>query len=241
MQHLIANFTGRVNRQWHDGREYIVAPMTLIVPGVLPGSKGPLLYPLEEVARNPKAWNGTPILVYHPSVRGRMTSVARNPEVVQSSGVGDVRNSRFENGRLRADGWFDVERTRLVDTRVYDALIAGRCIELSTGLFTSNTPASEGSHFDGRPYTHVATNYRPDHLAILPDQVGACSLRDGCGVNNREFSFTKETTMDDQEILELPTINWDESNSPQVPEVIYNAESEEDDEILPMPTINWSN
>lgn len=63
-----------------------------------------------------------------------------------------------------------------------DALEAGRPMELSTGLFTQNEPAPAGATFNGRPYDYVARNYRPDHLAVLPDQIGACSLADGCGV-----------------------------------------------------------
>ncbi|MFO0926376.1 MAG: hypothetical protein U0736_04965 [Gemmataceae bacterium] len=32
--------------------------MTLIVPGLLARSRGPLYYPAEEVARNPQDWDG---------------------------------------------------------------------------------------------------------------------------------------------------------------------------------------
>ncbi len=85
------------------------------------------------------------------------------------------------NGKLRATGWFDAELTRTQNQAIYDALDRGQPMEISTGLYTTNLP-QEGSH-NGRWYGHVAVNYRPDHLAILPDQVGACSVRDGCGLN----------------------------------------------------------
>jgi hypothetical protein len=55
-------------------------------------------------------------------------------------------------------------------------------IEVSTGLFTTNYAANPGSNYKGRPYSHIARNYVPDHLAILLDQVGACSIQDGCGI-----------------------------------------------------------
>jgi hypothetical protein len=42
MFHLTANLVGRSRRETLNGREYIVAPVTLIVPGVLNGSKGAL-------------------------------------------------------------------------------------------------------------------------------------------------------------------------------------------------------
>ena len=52
-------------------------------------------------------------------------------------------------------------------------------MEVSTGLFTENEEVH--GEFRGKPYIAVARNYRPDHLAWLPDQIGACSLAAGCG------------------------------------------------------------
>lgn len=94
------------------------------------------------------------------------------------------------NGKLGAEGWFDVEKLRSADrhygTDVLNRLSRGEKIELSTGLYTDNEAAPPDSvcPVTGRQYTHVARNYRADHVAVLPDQVGACSVSDGCGVNN---------------------------------------------------------
>lgn len=181
---IINNKLGKVRRVSLNGREYLVAPMTLIVPGVLAGSKGPLYYPPEEVGREPWIWNHMPIVVYHPVINGNNVS-ARSPEVAAKSKIGEVYNA-FMDGKLRAEGWFDVEATKRVDKRVYDALVGNKPLELSTGLFTDNQPAPRLNQrypsFNGREYHFIARNYRPDHLAILPDQKGACSLQDGCGV-----------------------------------------------------------
>ena len=46
MQRLTVNFAGQVKRVTRNGREWLVAPMSLINPGVLNGSKGALFYPL---------------------------------------------------------------------------------------------------------------------------------------------------------------------------------------------------
>jgi hypothetical protein len=67
-----------------------------------------------------------------------------------------------------------------VDYRVLKSLEKNESIELSTGLSTDTEP-SQGVH-NGVAYSGIAKNYRPDHLAILPDMVGACSIKDGCGV-----------------------------------------------------------
>ncbi len=163
------------------GRKWLVAPLTLINPGVLAGSQGPLMYTAEQTSRAAHKWNRIPLVVYHPTdPMGRHVS-ANSPGILAKSGIGHIRKPIFD-GKLRAEGWFDADRTRAVDKRVHDALVNGQQIELSTGLFTDNRPAPQGANHNGRPYSYLAENHVPDHLAILPDQVGACSNRDGCGV-----------------------------------------------------------
>jgi hypothetical protein len=175
---LVSNLEGQVRRETLHDREYLVAPLTMIVPGVLAGSKGPLLYPEEEVAKNPSAWNGMPIVVNHPMKDG-MPVEARNPAILNQYQIGTVFNTKY-NGKLVAEGWFDVDRTRKTNIGIYEQLVNNRPIELSTGLYTDNE-SSEGT-WNGRPYSYVARNYRPDHLAILLGSKGACSIKDGCGV-----------------------------------------------------------
>lgn len=197
MEKLVANLSGPVRSGTLYGHSYLIAPATLLVPGVLNGSQGPLYYPPDEVGRNVTAWDGMPILVNHPQ-----TPVsARTPEVLNAQGIGTILNARF-SGSLKADLWFDAERTKAVDPSVYDALLNGQKIELSTGLSVENE-ATEGVHNTPEgpvAYRAIARNYRPDHLAILPNSVGACSLRDGCGVNNAEMSQDEVRTALDEAV-----------------------------------------
>ncbi len=155
-----------------------MAPVTMIVPGVLPGSKGPLYYPQDEIKRNFKSWEGVPLVVGHPVRNGSPVS-ASEPDAVH---VGVVRNVSA-NGKLKGEAWVDIERLATVNKNLADSLQRGHKIEVSTGLFTDNEPAPPGSNYNGRAFTHIARNYRPDHLAILPNQQGACSVNDGCGLN----------------------------------------------------------
>jgi hypothetical protein len=186
MELLISNAIGKLRRATVNGRDYLVAPITSIVPGVLKGSKGPLYYPPEEFAANVGSWDGMPLTVWHPTdpLTNEFVS-ASAPGVWENQGIGRVRNSRF-NGKLRHEGWFDEELTLAADKRfgtdIWNRLTSGRPIELSTGLFTDNEEAPPGAKHNGRPYVEVVRNYRPDHIAVLPDQVGACSIKDGCGV-----------------------------------------------------------
>jgi hypothetical protein len=158
----------------------------MLVPGVLQGSKGPLLYPPDEVRKSPDDWNHIPIVVYHPMKDGKPVS-ARSPTILSKYGVGFVFHSRTDSkGVLKGEGWLDVEATRRVDKSVLDSVQLGKPIELSTGLFVDDEPAPEGAIFNDhrgtRKYVGIARNYKPDHLAILPSGKGACSLADGCGV-----------------------------------------------------------
>jgi hypothetical protein len=175
-------------------------------------------------------------VVRHPNVNGQNVS-ARDPEILNRQGIGVVLHARADNGRLVADGWFDVEATRRVDYRVLSDLEASRPIEVSTGLFTDNEPAS--GTYNGQAYTAIARNYRPDHLAILPDQIGACSIRDGCGVFNVGLAGNACPCgeVDRNDILPSPTINWAEIAAyREQPKPCHGCP---DDDVLPLPTMRW--
>ena len=186
MEEVTANLAGDLRRETIHHRQYLVAPLTMIVPGVLNGSRGPLYYPPHEVARRYDAWNGMPMVKGHPKRDGVHVS-ARHPDVIRQYGLGTVYNTTF-GGTLRAEGWFDVDAVKRVDGSILANLEARRPVELSTGLFTKNLPAANGATdpATGRPYVAIATDYQPDHLAILLDGKGACSLKDGCGVFNHD-------------------------------------------------------
>ena len=181
---IAVNAGGKTRREYLNGREYLVAPLRLIVPGVLEGSNGRILYTREENNRDTHAWNGLPLVAYHPYKDNRPVS-ARDPAILAAQGLGFVFSAKSEDN-LDAEGWFDVQNTTAYDRRlsaqdrILPRLMAGKSIELSTGLFLERHPQS-GVH-NGRAYDYVAKNYKPDHVAVLPDQTGACSLKDGCGV-----------------------------------------------------------
>lgn len=182
--------SSKVRRVMRGGKEYLVASGSSINPGVLAGSKGPLYYPAEEASRNASAWDGMPIVVYHPvTPDGRHVS-ANHPGIRERQQIGFLDNSSFD-GKLRHEHWFEADKLRSVKDGdpfaaakrdIYNRLMRNRPIETSTGLYTDNEPTPGSCPKTGRHYDAVARNYRPDHLAVLPDQIGACSVSDGCGV-----------------------------------------------------------
>lgn len=191
---IVVNLSGKSRRKTYLGREYLVVDATLLAEGVLNGSRGPLYYSPEEIAANPGMWNHIPIVGWHPKDKDGNPTLARHPEILEEYGLGLLFNDQYnpENRTRSAEAWFDIERTEKFDRRLKEQfkimprLRAGQPIELSTGLFTDNIPSSGVFNTrDGRSkaYSHIAKNYRPDHLAALPDQRGACSNEDGCGFN----------------------------------------------------------
>lgn len=192
---LVQNRTGKPRFVTNDGVKYALVPVTMIVPGVLPGSKGPLLYRDKVVARNVAAWENKPITLNHPDHMGSPVS-AGFPGIWDRTGLGVVQKPAVRNGRLCGIGKFDLERTKRVSKDVYNAIMRGEPMELSTGLYTKNV--ERAGTFDGRSYTHEVVDMTPDHLAILPHQKGACSLNDGCGlmVENEGKPALNESAVD---------------------------------------------
>lgn len=185
MERLICNFAGKPRQVILNGAEYLVAPLTMIVEGVLNGSDGPLYYPAEELSKNPTVWNGVWMVLNHPKKDGKYIS-ASEEGVIDEFGLGTVQNAVFveDGAKLVAEGWFEVERVRRIRPSLLNQIRNGGKTELSTGLAAKKEKAKSGATFNGTPYTKIARDFRPDHLAILPDTTGACSLEDGCGVNN---------------------------------------------------------
>lgn len=175
LQKIKVNLSGVTRHDKMAGRDYLVAPAVMIVEGVLNGSHGALLYPADELKKSVPLWNSKPAVLYHPEEG----ISACDPIIITNRGLGVLMNTRFEDKKLKTEVWLDMERVKEIDEDVLTAVENGDVMELSTGLFTDDEEVS--GEFDGKPYDAIARNYRPDHLAILPDQIGACSVEDGAG------------------------------------------------------------
>ena len=178
LQSITANFSGVTRHDTMAGKDYLVAPAVMIVEGVLNGSHGPLLYPADELKKSVPLWNNKPAVLYHPQANGQGIS-ACDPNIITNRGLGVLMHTRFEDSKLKTEVWLDMERVKAIDERVLSAVENEEIMELSTGLLTDDED-TEGE-WDGEHYDAIARNYRPDHLAILPDQTGACSIEDGAG------------------------------------------------------------
>ena len=178
-ERLTVNLTGAYRRETLEGRPHLVVPCGMLPrAGVVNGSRGPLLYPEEEVGKDPSSWNGMPIVIYHPKMGGDFVS-ARQPAFFNSRKLGNVFNTRLDD-KLRSEAWFDEARTRALAPEVYDRILNGQPVETSTGL--GSEVEEVGGEFNGEKYVGIARNYKPDHLAVLPDRRGAFSVGMGGGL-----------------------------------------------------------
>lgn len=167
-----------IRRATLQGKVYIVAPTAMLTEGVHAGSGGPLLYRENECKKAIPAWNMKPIVVYHPQINGQGVS-ACDPTILEAQQVGMLLNTCWKD-KLRTEAWIDEARAAKVDDRVLTALERNQVMEVSTGLFTK--PKGGPGEWNGVAYNAEATNHQPDHLALLPDKIGACSVADGAGL-----------------------------------------------------------
>lgn len=169
----------------HEGEKHLVVPVVMMVEGVHNGSHGPLFHPATELGKFPEVWNGIPVIVSHPQKNGVYVS-ANSPDIVDEQVIGRVYNTRMEDGKLKAEVWINENKAIQVHPEILGYLHSGKPIDVSVGVFTEDelTPGE----WNGEQYIGIAKNHRPDHLALLPNEKGACSLEDGCGlgINKKE-------------------------------------------------------
>jgi len=168
----------------HQGEKHLVVPVVMMVEGVHNGSHGPLYHPAEELGKFPESWNGIPVIVRHPQKDGVYVS-ANSPDIVDDQVIGRVYNTKFEDGKLKAEVWINEHKASLVYPEILSCLRKGQPIDVSVGVFTDDEYIS--GEWNGEKYVGIAKNHRPDHLALLPNERGACSWTDGCGIRlNKE-------------------------------------------------------
>jgi hypothetical protein len=166
-------------------REHLVAPAVLIVEGVLNGAYIP------GTSLQADTWDFVPIVINHPLNELGTPISARTPEVYDQYGIGHVYRAQISTGTrngvavrsLRAELWLDMDRIEALGGEALQALemVENELpLECSTGFY-SEAILGPGV-FQDVPYQETLVHVRPDHLAVLPNSIGACSWGDGCGL-----------------------------------------------------------
>lgn len=176
-----------------DGIKYLVAPTIAIIEGVM----NETLYLGDEIQAFIEAWDGRPLIIDHPQdTEGGFVS-ANSPELLRET-LGFYFNAKYTDNKLTGEWWVDIAKAEksIIGKQVLKSLREGLMLEQSTGLFTEIEEKS--GEFNGVHYENIARNIRPDHVAILLHEEGACSIKDGCG--------TPRVNIQDTITFELKTI-----------------------------------
>ena len=160
---------------WED-QDYLIVPVVAIVAGVLNSE----LVPVAELERFHAAWNGAPVTLDHPEIDGVHVS-ANRPDLLSKYSIGRFFNVTFDRDRLKGEAWIDISKASRTDDghELVRRALAGDPIEVSTAYHRELEPAAGIER--GQPYKGIARELRPDHLAMLLHDQGACSWQDGCG------------------------------------------------------------
>lgn len=184
MEKFINNNTNyTVRRTEYMGVPHIIVPVVMMREGVHNGSNGPTLHLASELGRIVSAWNGIPVTVQHPMLNGNHVS-ANLPEVLERESVGVILNSRMDGDALKAEAWINISRLSEVNEEAFNQILDQNPMDVSVGVFSDNEEIT-GVH-NNESYESIARNHRPDHLALLPGEVGACSWQDGCGIRTNK-------------------------------------------------------
>jgi len=197
------------------GDPHLVAPVVMVREGVL--NAGFLSF--EEIKRSVPGWNGRPVTAPpsanesgHPRQDGEFVS-ANEVEFLDRMKVGVIQNAEAsadlatptgnESSKgLRGEVWVNLRRVKEVGDMAVEAarrMAEGEELEVSTGYFHAEQ-ATSGRH-NGEPYEDEQFDLMPDHLALLPNETGACSWGDGCGAPRANHDLDTTTAMQANEAL----------------------------------------
>ena len=168
---------------------HYVVPVVMMVEGVHNGSGGRTYHSSQELSNSVELWQNVPVTIHHPVIGDEFVSVHEDG-IKEQYVVGYVSEAVMKDNKLTATLKLNCERLNEVSPEIVQDIQNGHIMEVSIGVFT-DTEEKEGE-WNGETYERIAHNHRPDHLALLPGEVGACSVKDGCGlrVNNKKEGGT---------------------------------------------------
>ncbi|KKN88044.1 hypothetical protein LCGC14_0251160 [marine sediment metagenome] len=175
-QVLRVNAQHLVRDEARDGTMFLVVPVVMLQEQILFCSNchpdGEFIS-ATEITSSLVGWNNRPVTLSHPAAEW-------SPANHQRLEVGRVFNA-FWDGKLKAEMWLDLKALRR--TSEGKAVEAGfrdhKLQEVSTGYFVDRI--ARAGRFRGQTFAIVQMNIVPDHLAVLTNEVGACSIEGGCG------------------------------------------------------------
>lgn len=180
---------GTVRTEMWEGREHLVVPVVALMEGVIHAvnAKTAEFVPASALSASVDKWNGHPLVVGHPMKDGKPID-AHDPTVLEQHGCGFIRATHVNGRNLGMEAM--VDSARLVSLK-QDALLAdlraGKGCEVSVGAYVSTL--DQKGEFNGKAYDGTWNEIGPNHLALLPGGIGACSQKMGCGAHRQAEAY----------------------------------------------------
>lgn len=192
--------TSGVRKETFQGKEHYVLPVVAAVEGVLNGE----LLTAAAMSASLPAWEGVLVTMSHPKGANGEHVSANDKDAIEEYAVGRFFNVHVEDKSMKGEIWVDIEslQSHADGQKFIDAIEAGEIVEVSTAYFRK-TEKVDGQ-YNGKHYSTIAYDLVPNHLAILVNEIGACSVKDGCGTprtneqEDKKMSFSEKV----KELLE---------------------------------------
>ena len=165
-------FTAYVSQPWTIENGYLKSPVTIAVEGVHFGSMGPIYWAAHILEQSIPLWEGVPVVINHPMVNGQYVSVIETP----NESIGIVTRPYYDPVKKALKAEIEIPANHPKAGEIQQTR------EVSMGIFS--TERYEAGQWNGESYHACALRMEPDHLAILPNEKGACSWEKGCGIRN---------------------------------------------------------
>jgi hypothetical protein len=230
------------NQIWHENSAYFCPKNNMIEQdGVL---KIPTVFTMEgvqnggfksrEELRKAARWlQNRPVVINHPS---RWPGVVREDTPI----YGYTSDVRFQEDVMGVYGFTNLELDK-TPGEIIERIRERKLKAGSVGYWSKDVPAPLGSEWNGTPFKFLETNILFDHYAILPNQDGACSVHEGCGLQvdmqNSRVQPKGSTNLNQAQMGEKGEKTMDEKpkDTPKTPEELeseLNALKAEQDKIV---------
>ena len=213
-----------IRYELYNGKPHVVVPVVMMTEGVHNG----IYHTAEQLGKYAHVWNDTAITINHPRAGDTYVSAA-NPTILEQYSVGRVFNTHLDGTKLKGEAWLEEDKLRTVSHAAYQYILEKKPMDVSLGI-TSDLEQTEGE-WNGERYTAIASNLRPDHLALLPNGTGACSWADGGGVRANQAKVAEKPDKSSKEAWFSASMTTYEDSLSQVAEMvrtlIYAMDSDE--------------
>ena len=197
-----------------DGIDYVVMPCIMIKEGIWTSgdSGGGIYYSRGVLGNSVRGWDNKPVTLGHPR-----DGKAWDKDKLSSWAIGFLLNSKMvDDVKLYSELWVRLDK---VSDDFVNYLDSGGIFEVSTGLYLqmNRRDVPDGA-------VASAVNIVPDHLAILLDDVGACSVSDGAGAPRNNSRNIKKDGEEEMEAKDVGDVSEESSEVSAV-----NVENTSDD------------